>query len=176
MKESVTGMAERCRECGGETALHSYKHTEKVGPWTVTDGSAMQWQCLACGAPQLSLDDLQTYQLRAAKTALCQGKTEGGVFRYARKVLGLTQKELGVVIDRKHETISRWENGESDEEEAPRAATAALVGVICRVIEGELPEEMVQAARTMRETPQGDGSEGGELVVLAPQPKLRKRC
>jgi DNA-binding transcriptional regulator YiaG len=171
MKESNTGMHERCRECGGELALYGYKHTEKVGRWTVTDASSMAWQCRNCGTPQLSLDDLQNYQLRAVKTALCQEKTEGGVLKYARKALGLTQKELGVVIDYKHETVSRWEN---DKETMPRAASVALVGVLCRVIDGELPEDMVEAVRINKEK-HADPPEGAVLIVLEP-PRPRQRA
>lgn len=153
-------MEERCRECKGEVALHGYKHIEKVGRWTVTDASGMVWQCRDCGTPQLSLDELQNYQLRAVKTALCQGKTEGDVLRYARKALGLTQKELGIVIDYKHETMSRWENGG----EMPQAAASAIVGVLCRALDGELPEDMVASARALKEHQNTD--QDGELVVL----------
>jgi DNA-binding XRE family transcriptional regulator len=94
---------------------------------------------MKCGTPKLSLDELQNYQLRAVKTALCNGKQEGEVLRYARKALGLTQKDLGAVIDYQHETVSRWEN---DKEAMPMAASVALVGILCRVIDGELPEDM----------------------------------
>jgi DNA-binding transcriptional regulator YiaG len=156
-----------CRECGGEAALHSYKHVEKVGRWTVTNASSMAWQCRVCRAPQLSLDDLQNYQLRAVKTALCEGKTEGGVLKYARKALGVTQKELGAIIAYNHETVSRWEN---DKDEMPQAAASALVGVLCRAIDGETPEEMVETARRIKEKRPGDET-GGELVVLPSRKK-----
>lgn len=132
MKTQMTKQTEdRCRECGGELAFHSYKHVEKVGRYTITDASSMVWQCLACKTPQLTLDDLQGYQLNAAKTALCDGRHDGPVVRYARKALGLTQKELGLIIDYQHETISRWE---TDKEAAPGVAMSAVVGVLCRAM------------------------------------------
>ena len=72
MKESKTGMHERCRECGGELALYGYKHTEKVGRWTVTDASSMAWQCRKCGTPirstQSGIDARLTYWCPACQS------------------------------------------------------------------------------------------------------------
>jgi len=135
---------EKCVECGGDLVLKGYKHTEKVGRWTATDGTTMAPQCVKCGAARLTLDDLEMYQLTAAKTVLCANKLEGPVVRYARKTLGLTQKELGLLLDYQHETISKWEN---EKEPVPRAAAAALIGLLCRVIDGEKPEEMMEKTR-----------------------------
>jgi DNA-binding transcriptional regulator YiaG len=163
-------MDKQCRECGGELAFHGYKHTEKVGRWTVTDTSSMAWQCMRCQLPQLTLDDLQGYQLRAVKTALCSGKFEGSVVRYARKALGLTQKEIGTVIGYQHETVSRWEN---DKEEMPRAASVSIVGILCRVIDGESAEDILDASRQVQEQ-RSDGPAGGtHRTATTPQARLR---
>jgi DNA-binding transcriptional regulator YiaG len=134
----------KCVECSGDLVPKGYKHTEMVGRWTVTDRATMVPQCVNCGAPCLTLDELEKYQLFAAKTVLCENKLEGAVVRYARKALGLTQKELGLLLDYQHETISKWEN---EKELVPRAAGAALIGLLYRVINGEKPEEMVEKAK-----------------------------
>lgn len=135
---------EKCVECTGDLVTKGYTHTEKVGIWTVTDCATMVPQCVDCGAPCLNLDKLEEYQLFAAKTVLCENKLEGAVVRYARKALGLTQKELGLLLDYGHETISKWEN---EKESVPRSAGAAMVGLLYRAIDGEKPEEMVKKAQ-----------------------------
>ena len=135
---------EKCAECNGDLVTKGYTHSEKVGRYTVTDRATMVPQCVNCGAPRLSLDELEKYQLFAAKTVLCENKLEGSVVRYARKALGLTQKELGLLLDYQHETISKWEN---EKEPVTRAAASALIGLLCRVIDGEKPEEMVEKAK-----------------------------
>jgi DNA-binding transcriptional regulator YiaG len=134
---------EKCAECNGDLVTKVYTHTEKVGPWTAIDRTTMVPQCENCGAPRLTLDELEKYQLIAAKTVLCENKLDGAVVRYARKALGLTQKELGLLLDYGHETISKWEN---EKESVPRSAGAALVGLLYRAIDGEKPEEMVEKA------------------------------
>ncbi len=151
---------DKCAQCNGDLVTKGYKHKEKVGRWTAIDGTSMRPQCVNCGDAQLSLNDWQLYQLRAAKTVLCSNKLEGAVVRYARKALGFTQKELGLLLDYQHETISKWEN---DKEPLPRAAGAALIGVLCRAIDGESPEDMVEKARSS-EVSREDASD--EIVVF----------
>ena len=140
MNESLTAVNECCHECGGNVTCRGYTYVQKVGRWTVTDGSSRAPQCEACGAPQLTLDELQGYQLRAVKTVLCEGHLDGEVIRYSRKALGLTQKELGKILDYTHETVSRWETGK---EPMPRSTANALIGVLMRAIEGEDPHNMI---------------------------------
>lgn len=131
---------EPCRECGGKVTCRGYTCVQKVGKWTVTDRTSRAPQCEACNAPQLTLDELQGYELRAVKTVLCEGHLEGEVVRYARKALGLKQKELGKILGYTHETVSRWEN---DKDPMPRAAGSALIGLLMRAIDGEDPHDIV---------------------------------
>lgn len=145
----------KCIECNGELVPKGYEHKEKVGRWTVTNRATIVPQCVNCGAPSLTLDELEKYQLFAAKTVLCENKLEGPVVRYARKTLGLTQKELGALLDYQHETISKWEN---EKEQIPRAAGAALIGLLYRAIDGEKPDEMVKKA-TETNSPENPDSE-----------------
>lgn len=137
----MAAVNEPCRECGGVVTVRGYTSVQKVGKWTVTDRSSVVPQCTTCNAPQLSLDDIQGYELRAVNTVLCEGHFEGDVIRYARKALGLTQKELGKILDYTHETVSRWENGK---EPVPRSGASALIGLILRVtVYGEDPRDIV---------------------------------
>lgn len=142
---SITDKCVPCAECGGvDVTRRVYEHTEKVGRWTTTDGTALVEQCGSCSAPRLSLEQLTEYQLSAVKTVLCEGHAEGAVIRYARKALGLTQKELGLILDYQHETVSKWEN---DKDKMQRSAIQALIGILCRALNGEAPEDLLNEAR-----------------------------
>lgn len=114
-----------CRDCSGKLSLSPYKHTQQVGCWTITESSTV-WQCLLCHTPQLSLDDLHAFELRAARAVLSAGKLDGAVFKYARKALGLTQKELGAALSCAEDAVTQWE---AEKEPIPTVAALRLLGL-----------------------------------------------
>lgn len=82
-------------------------HESHIGRYTVTDGGIRV--SLAEG---LTDDELAILERRAAIAVLSDVQMiEGSELRDVRKVLGLTQSELGAHLAVAPETISRWERG-----------------------------------------------------------------
>jgi DNA-binding XRE family transcriptional regulator/DNA-directed RNA polymerase subunit RPC12/RpoP len=102
-----------CPNCGGKRLVKKgHKHVERVGDFTVRDGSALLPTCVDCGEPLIDLKRLGRYQLRAAATVLGSDKEiDGQIVRYARRALGATQQALAERLGYTAETISRIENG-----------------------------------------------------------------
>ena len=94
-------------------ALKNYEHTERVGDFIVRDPSGMVLVCDACGIVDLTYEQAQGYEVRAARTVLLDRRDAGGpVYKYARKALGLRQADMARLLGIEAvETISRWENG-----------------------------------------------------------------
>jgi DNA-binding transcriptional regulator YiaG len=135
----------RCHVCGGAMQLRGYKRVEHVGRLKVQDGTALQPTCVACGVVDLPLDALHMYEVRAARTVLCDAKSRvcGAELRSIRKTLGLTQKELAKLLDYDHATISRTEASESP---VARATQLALLSLLDLVEHGVEPEELMSLA------------------------------
>jgi len=164
MKKDKHG--DRCLECGGQLESGSYTHEEQVGRWKVSDGTGMRPKCTKCGEVSLSLDDLEAYQRRAARTALLEGKLEGDVLRYARKSMGLTQKELAVVLGYQPERISKWETGA---ERFDQSIALAVAGILFSA-DSKKPSQMV--AEAVRRTEEHEPETVHTLRV--PEPRLLK--
>ena len=104
-----------------------YNHTTLVGCRKVTDVSAMVPQCDKCGAVPLDLDALGSYERRAALAVMVETKDVGGPeLRFARKALGLRQKDLARVLGCSPHQVSRWENSETIDMRL-RLVVAALI-------------------------------------------------
>lgn len=113
--------------------LRQHKHEENVGGFKVIDQTGQAWICDTCGEWEVSLDALATYQLRAVALVLRERTNAGGpVMRYARKALGLTQVDLGVLLGHQPETISRLETSNGPIHAAERLALAGLVEGVLR--------------------------------------------
>ena len=119
----------RCPECGeGTLRRRAVTHVETVGGIKVKDGTALVLACDRCGEYDLTGDELAGYQRRAAALVLRDGRlVNKDVVRYARKALGLRQVDLGELLDKSPENISRWENGEV---RIPRAEQVALIALL----------------------------------------------
>jgi DNA-binding XRE family transcriptional regulator len=126
----------RCAACGGRVLSTDEPrvHTEVVGTWRVKDTTRNYGACAWCDTKDMTmlLDVLHGYELRAARAVLCAGGREGAVAKYARKALGLTQKELGVALGYRKEAVCRWET-----ETLPlsQATALALLALVCCAIE-----------------------------------------
>ena len=118
----------RCAECDGPLVCRGYAHVTKVGKVTVTDGTRAVPTCKACGEPALTLQDLESYERRAASTALREGRhVDGDVLRFARKAAGLRQADLAKLLEYTAETVSRWESGAAPVARAAQLAIASLL-------------------------------------------------
>jgi putative zinc finger/helix-turn-helix YgiT family protein len=121
--------AKKCPECGQGTLRRTVvTHVETVGGIKVNDGTAFGLACDRCGEYDLTGDELAGYQRRAAALVLRDRRlVTKDVVRYARKALGLRQVDLGALLDKSPENISRWETGEV---RIPRAEQVALIALL----------------------------------------------
>lgn len=119
----------KCIECGSTNLrLQAVKHVEHVGSVRVVDGTGFADVCLDCGAYSLTAEQLAGYERRAAALVLREVPAPtGAMVKYARKALGLRQKDLATLLGAAPETLSRWEN---DERPIPQAEKLALLGLL----------------------------------------------
>jgi len=105
-----------------------YQHVTKIAGFTVTDGTAHILRCEACEAPLLSSDEVAGFERRAAMQILMTAEkpVSGAVLKYARKSLGLRQKEMAELLDTNEQQISRWEN----DPEIGRKLRLAVAGLL----------------------------------------------
>lgn len=117
-----------CIECGGALNMCKFQSETRVGNIMVLDDTRQAPTCVKCDEPQLTLDDIEGYELRAAALILHNGThVNGDVIRYARRALGLRQTELADMFQCTIETVSRWETGAA---QMSRANQLALVSMI----------------------------------------------
>lgn len=121
------------------------KHVESVGGKEVIDGTAMANVCTECGGYDLSTAQLAGYERRAAALVLRDGRfVNGSVVKYARKALGLRQVDLGRLLTKSGEQISRWEN---DDPKIPKAEQLAILYALEAVEAGESVQELLDPPR-----------------------------
>jgi DNA-binding transcriptional regulator YiaG len=121
-------MEAKCHNCGNaELEVRPYKHSQKVGPFTVLDGRSRLPHCSSCGEVQITLDQLETFERDAVRVVLLEGKCNGEVMRFARRVAGLTQAQLATVLGYTERHVSDFETGKA---EIPAVVVAALVTVL----------------------------------------------
>lgn len=119
----------RCIVAGRSPTMvrRGYTHVTKVGGFTVTDSSGKVATCKACGEVSLSSGELSRYEQRAARLILMEGtQVNGAVLRYARKALGLRQKDLAEFLQRNEQQISRDEKAPELRMELRLAVSALL--------------------------------------------------
>jgi putative zinc finger/helix-turn-helix YgiT family protein len=118
-----------CPTCEkAELRRKAHIHSQKIGRYTVKDGSMLAETCPSCGEVLISLQELTGYELRAAALVLLESKEIGGAeIKAIRKSMGLTQAELGELIGRDVATLSRQEN---DAQPMTRADQLALLALI----------------------------------------------
>jgi putative zinc finger/helix-turn-helix YgiT family protein len=118
----------KCQQCGSQMQVRKYEHVSDVAGVVVHDSSGTARTCVECGAVELSLDQMQRYEQRAAATVLRHVETATGpMVRYARRAMGMTQVELSAALGSAPETISRWENGAIP---IPRVNQLALIALL----------------------------------------------
>jgi putative zinc finger/helix-turn-helix YgiT family protein len=150
---AMTRRKKQCPECGKEMVLKRYKHETPVGGLRAIDGTQMAFQCDACGEVEITVDQLQGYERRAAALVLRDGRvTNGAVLRFSRKALGLTQAQLAQLLGIASETVSRWEN---DHDPPNRPHQLAIVSLLEGVETGmlDLQEALSIAGADRRSAP-----------------------
>jgi DNA-binding transcriptional regulator YiaG len=122
-------MAEaKCQKCEGTMAVRTYRHTQAVGEVKVTDSTSQVLVCVECGVARLTLAQVEKYERRAAALVLRSvEKATGGMFRFARKSLGLKQTELAQLLGCSAESISRWEKDKATIERNNQLAMVAVL-------------------------------------------------
>ena len=123
----------KCQECGGRQFRRQLVTVQtKVGACLVADSNAPAYVCLKCGGFELDYEVLGQVELRAALIALVEGAHfDGPMLRFARKALGLKQRELAEKLGRRPETLCRDEKAKSLDLEL-RHAMAGLVAAKLR--------------------------------------------
>ena len=131
-----------CPNCGGKLTRRAYQHVTKIAGFTVTDGTGHMLRCDQCEAPLLSLAEVAGYERRAAKQILMTAErpVSGAVLKYARKALGLRQKQMADLLATNEQQISRWENDDEIDRRL-RLAVASLLAMA----EGGSPVDEVAA-------------------------------
>lgn len=116
-------------ECGGELKRRQHEHVQDVAGVKVTDSRGLVRVCDTCGEAMLTMEELSRYERAAAAIVFrdAPARVTGGVVKFARKALGMTQAELGAAIDCRGETVSRWEHGHDAIPRAPQLAIVALL-------------------------------------------------
>jgi|SRR5688572_10268544 len=141
-----------CHECDIRLIRKPWKHTTTIGAITVVDTSATAEVCPKCGTASLSQDELGGYEHRAAHLVLTQARrATGEALLFARKALGLRQKDLAVLLDTNEQQISRWEHQDTVDRRL-RLAMAELLDLSQR--RGfNLPEIETNGSRRLEITP-----------------------
>jgi hypothetical protein len=103
-----------CPECGGEIQITHYTHIEYVGNATnnyqVVDSSKKLPQCTKCGNVDLTLKQLQSYQLQAASIFLERSPViTPSMIKYSRKALAFSPLELSDILQQPESLIYSWE-------------------------------------------------------------------
>ncbi len=101
----------KCAQCGhGTLEPGVVERTVNVGELSYT-AEVPAKVCPSCGAYRLSRDTMRRLSAVIAGDLAREGVATPEVFRYLRKRLQLSAKELAALLDVTPETVSRWENG-----------------------------------------------------------------
>jgi DNA-binding XRE family transcriptional regulator len=99
----------------------------QVGKYRVRDGSRLL-DVDATGDTTLSLEDWRGYDLRAAIAVFNEApEVSGAELKFARKTLGLKQKEFARVLCVNEYTVSDWERGANP-------ITGTMQRLVCEVL------------------------------------------
>ena len=118
----------QCTECGkGKLKPATVEDKTRVGRWVVTDPTARVHACGVCGSWEMEYHEGRRIELRAAFTALMDHEDfDGAMLRDARRILGMTQRDLAEKLGRRHETVCRDEKAESLDQELRYAMIGLL--------------------------------------------------
>lgn len=116
-----------CIECGHSVARVTSPVSTKIGAHVVCDGSVQWLKCNSCGAKRLESQVLMKLELQAAIVVLNDvPELSGEAFRDVRRILGLTQSQLGALLQMTAENISRIESGRAKVQQTTKLALESL--------------------------------------------------
>ena len=117
----------KCPKSGSKTLRKDRVPVSREVAGHVFSTSLPGLRCAGCAESQVSLRDLERFELLVANVLGTLGASTGPVFKFQRKALGLQAAELAELLDASVETVSRWENGKRD---IPRSALAVLATLV----------------------------------------------
>lgn len=101
----------KCPNCDGQMVEKPHVHQTQIGVVTVFEPNSTVMTCESCGTVSYSDAELSAYERRAARLVLTQAShVQGDVMKFARKALGLRQKDLATLLGTNEQQVSRWEN------------------------------------------------------------------
>jgi putative zinc finger/helix-turn-helix YgiT family protein len=106
----------KCTECDAtmKTGKESYKYDE-CGLDNVTLVGVTVSRCPECGTFEVAIPAMESlHRVIAWQVAGRPGRLTPPEFRFLRKYLGHSSKDLAAQLDVKPETVSRWENGKAE--------------------------------------------------------------
>ena len=119
----------QCPDCNTEMVYGVYPIEFPIGRHIVVSRGTQHERCPACGAFILDARVDMLLELTATQVLLHDVKAlDPKVLKFARKVLGLTQKDLALVLDTTQETISRYETGSMTAPVGYHYMLAGLIG------------------------------------------------
>lgn len=127
-----------CYKCNVQVENQLCETTVRVGNVTVKNHGVPVFVCPSCGESFLDGTVLEACQLQSAAAVLRRGLAAGEGLRFARHVLGITQVELGRILQRGPEWISRCE---SSTENASRPDQLAMVTLLEDALRAKLRGE-----------------------------------
>lgn len=114
--------------CGGALKVRRLEHREKIGRHETVEQGVPWLVCTKCGEQSITAETWHKAELRAAFTVLHEvPRVDGAVLRAVRKILGLTQKQLGAILDFDNATISRLEASSDPIQRTTQLALSSLV-------------------------------------------------
>jgi hypothetical protein len=121
----------KCVECGHETRGGS--HTQEIHVGNVRVNAVVLADiCPECGHHNMTLGELATIGLKAAIVVFREApdKADGSALKFARKSMGLMQKQLAALLGMKPETLCRYEKLTRP---LPKPITLAIEAFLIRV-------------------------------------------
>jgi|HigsolmetaAR202D_1030399.scaffolds.fasta_scaffold13956_1 putative zinc finger/helix-turn-helix YgiT family protein len=123
---------ETCVLCKGELVAGTTRHVVAFGDERVSVEVPAQ-VCRGCDESFVEGSDIERAELTVAAAIIASGQRNGPRFRFLRKAIGTSAKDLAAMFDVAPETISRWERGER---EVDGLAWVALAGLVRERIAG----------------------------------------
>jgi DNA-binding transcriptional regulator YiaG len=124
----------KCPNCDSRMVRRAHEHKTRIGAVTVKDASKTAMTSTACGTVSLAQVELAGYERRAAALVLAAAERVGGdVVKFARKSLGLLQKDFAALLDSSEQQVSQWEH----EPEVDRLLRFAVLGLLRLAETGE---------------------------------------
>jgi DNA-binding transcriptional regulator YiaG len=117
-----------CPECKTEMVSGAHPIEVQVGQHVAESRSIIHERCPSCGYYELDAQVNCLLELDSIQVVLHDIKDlDPRALKFARKALGLTQKDLARVLDSSQETVSRYETGALM---APTEYRYALLGLV----------------------------------------------